>query len=106
MQLSSYTILNKDKLKSSNQFISILYEFISRVLSQNELFEISKCIQSIGDKEVFHEIVFSNFMNKNGVIIPSDSIMREDLDLFIEETYKRFFVRDISELKESFLFFF
>ena len=43
-------------------------------------------------------------MNKNGVIIPSDSVMRDDLDTFIEETYKRFFVRDISEPKGSFLF--
>ena len=103
VQLSSYNA-NKDKLKSSNQFISILYEFnlFQEYYQLNELFEISKCIQSIGDKEVAHEIVFSNFMNKNGVIIPSDSIMREDLDLFIEETYKRFFVRDITEAEREF----
>ena len=102
VQASSYNA-NKDKLKSSNQFISILYaNLFQEALSANELFEISKCIQSIGDKEVAHEIVFSNFMNKNGVIIPSDSIMREDLDLFIEETYKRFFVRDISEAERKF----
>ena len=69
---------------------------------KNELFEISRCIQSIGDKEVAHEIVFSNFMNKNGVIIPSDSVMRDDLDAFIEETYKRFFVRDITEAEREF----
>ena len=107
VQASSYNA-NKDKLKSSNQFISILYaNLFQEALSANELFEISKCIQSIGDKEVAHEIVFSNFMNKNGVIIPSDSVMREDLDLFIEETYKRFFVRDITEAeRESFISFF
>ena len=70
---------NKDKLKSSNQFVSILYaNLFQEALSANELFEISRCIQSIGDKEVAHEIVFSNFMNKNGVIIPSDSLMRDN----------------------------
>ena len=69
--------------------------------------EIDRCIQSIGDKQVAHEIVLSNFMNKAGVIIPSDSLMRDDLDLFIEETYKRFFVRDITEAeREFFLSFF
>mgnify|MGYP001161293208 CR=1 FL=1 len=102
LQSSSYNA-NKNKLKSSNQFLSILYaNLFQEALSANELFEISRCIQSIGDKEVAHEIVFSNFMNKNGVIIPSDSVMREDLDLFIEETYKRFFVRDISEAEREF----
>ena len=76
------------------------------LFQKNELFEISRCIQSIGDKEVAHEIVFSNFMNKNGVIIPSDSVMRDDLDLFIEETYKRFFVRDITEAERGVFYFF
>ena len=41
-------------------------------------------------------------MNKEGVFIPSDSLMRYDLDLFIEETYKRFFVRDITEAEREF----
>ena len=41
-------------------------------------------------------------MNKSDVIIPSDSLMRADLDLFIEETYKRFFIRDITEAEREF----
>ncbi|MBT6808393.1 MAG: hypothetical protein HOA52_02770 [Flavobacteriales bacterium] len=99
---------NKNKLKSTNQFISIVYaNLFQEALSANELVEISRCIQSIGDKEVAHEIILSNFMNKEGVIIPSDSIMRDDLNLFIEESYKRFFVRDITEAeREFFLSFF
>ena len=99
---------NKNKLKSTNQFISIVYaNLFQEALSANELVEISRCIQSIGDKQVAHEIVLSNFMNKEGVIIPSDSLMRDDLNLFIEETYKRFFVRDITEAeREFFLSFF
>ena len=99
---------NKNKLKSTNQFISIVYaNLFQEALSANELVEISRCIQSIGDKQVAHEIILSNFMNKGGVIIPSDSLMRDDLDLFIEETYKRFFVRDITEAeREFFLSFF
>ena len=99
---------NKNELKSTNQFISIVYaNLFQEALSANELVEISRCIQSIGDKEVAHEIILSNFMNKEGVIIPSDSIMRDDLNLFIEESYKRFFVRDITEAeREFFLSFF
>ena len=94
---------NKNKLKTTHQYISIVYaNLFQQALSANELVEISRCIESIGDKQVAHEIVLSNFMNKEGVIIPSDSVMREDLDLFIEETYKRFYVRDITEAEREF----
>lgn len=107
VQSNSYNA-NKNKLKSSNQFISILHaNLFQKALSANELVEISRCIESIGDKKVVHEIVLSNFMNKEGVIIPSDSLMRDDLNVFIEESYKRFFVRDITEAeREFFLSFF
>ena len=94
---------NKNKLKTTHQYISIVYaNLFQQALSANQLVEISRCIESIGDKQVAHEIVLSNFMNKEEVIIPSDSVMREDLDLFIEETYKRFYVRDITEAEREF----
>ena len=41
-------------------------------------------------------------MNKSGVTLPSDSLMRSDLNGFIEETYKRFYVRDITEAEREF----
>lgn len=107
IQSTSYNA-NKNKLKSTAQYISILYaNLFQEALSANELVEITRCIESIGDKEVAHEIVLSNFMNKSGVTLPSDSLMRADLDAFIEETYKRFYVRDITEAeREFFLNFF
>ena len=107
IQSTSYNA-NKDKLKSPAQYISILYaNLFQQALSANELVEITRCIESIGDKEVAHEIILSNFMNKSGVTLPSDSLMRSDLNGFIEETYKRFYVRDITEAeREFFLNFF
>lgn len=93
----------KDKLKSIAQYISILYaNLFQEALSANELVEISNCIMSIGDKEVANEIVLSNFMNKSGVIMPSDSLMRADVDAFLEETYTRFFIRNITEAEREF----
>lgn len=93
----------KDKLKSISQYISILYaNLFQKALSANELVEISNCIMSIGDKEVANEIILSNFMNKTGVIMPSDSLMRTDLDTFLEETYNRFFIRNITEAEREF----
>ena len=107
LQSNSYNA-NKNKLKSTSQYISILYaNLFQKALSPNELVEITRCIESVGDKELVHEVVLSNFMNKDGVLIPSDSLMRADLNLFIEETYKRFYVRDITEAeREYFLNFF
>ena len=53
----------KDKLKSISQYISIVYaNLFQKALSANELVEITNCIESIGDKEVAHEIVLSNFI--------------------------------------------
>lgn len=102
LQSSSYNA-NKNKLKSVGQYISIVYaNLFQQALSSNELVEITRCIESIGDKEVAHEIVLSNFMNSQDVILPSDSLMRADLDVFIEETYWRFFVRDITEAEREF----
>ena len=93
----------KDKLKSISQYISIVYaNLFQKALSANELVEITNCIESIGDKEVAHEIVLSNFMNKTGVIMPSDSLMRTDVDVFLEETYKRFFIRNITEAEREY----
>ena len=99
---------NKNKLKTISQYISILYaNLFQKALSANELVEITNCIESIGDKEVAHEIILSNFMNKSGVTIPSDSLMRTDVNAFIEQTYKRFYVRDLTEAeREFFLNFF
>ena len=99
---------NKNKLKSASQYISILYaNLFQKALSPNELVEITRCIESVGDKGLVHEVIISNFMNKEGVTIPSDSLMRDDLNLFIETAYKRFYVRDITEAeREYFLNFF
>tara|TARA_B100000700_G_C14576798_1_gene638229 strand:- start:155 stop:634 length:480 start_codon:yes stop_codon:yes gene_type:complete len=108
-QIQSYSYnANKNKLKTTGQYISILYaNLFQKALSANELVEITRCIESVGDKELVHEVVLSNFMNKEGVIIPSDSLMRADLDMFIAETYKKFFVRDITQAeREFFLNFF
>jgi hypothetical protein len=108
-QIESYAYnANKNKLKTPSQYISILYaNLFQTALSANELVEITNCIESVGDKELVHEVVISNFMNKEGVTIPSDSLMRADLNLYIEEVYKRFYVRDISEAeREFFLDFF
>jgi len=85
----------KTKLKTDQQYVAILHaNLFQTALSANELYDIAQCIESIGDKEVAREVIISNFMNKSGVQMPSDSIMRLDIDGFVFDTYERFLVRE------------
>mgnify|MGYP000415409895 CR=1 FL=1 len=93
----------KTKLKNDQQYVSILHaNLFQEALSANEIFEISQCIESIGDKEIAREVIISNFMNESGVKMPSDSLMRNDLDEFIVQTYNRFFVRNPTEAEKAY----
>jgi hypothetical protein len=89
---------NKSKLKSEEQYISILYaNLFQKALSANSLLEITDVIFSIGDKDLAHEVVISNLMNQPDVLLPSDSLMRADVSKFIDDTYERFLVRQPAE---------
>lgn len=88
----------KTKLKTDQQYVAILHaNLFQTALSANQLYDIARCMESIGDKEVAREVIISNFMNKPGVQIPTDSVMRLDIDYFISETYERFLVRQPSQ---------
>ncbi len=94
---------NKTKVKTNEQFISILYvNLFQKSLSANQLADLSQCMQSIGDQLVAKEVIISNLMNKPGVIIPADTAMRADLDKFIVDTYKRFLIREPSEAEKTY----
>jgi hypothetical protein len=93
---------NKDQPKTNEQYVAILHaNLFQDGLSANEIYGIGQCIESIGDKELAREVIISNFMNKPGVILPSDSSMRADIDAFVVDTYRRFLVRDPSEAEKT-----
>jgi hypothetical protein len=92
------SISAKNKLKSQEQYVSILYtNLFQQALSGNKLVEIIDCLESIGDKELGREVLISNFMNDPTVQLPSDSTMRANPEKFVGETYERFFVREPSQ---------
>ena len=94
---------NKTKLKSDQQYISILYaNLFQTALSSDNLFETSECVQSIGDKNLVHEVLISNYMNTGGVVLPTNEEMRADIDGFLTETYNRFLVRNPTEAERQF----
>jgi hypothetical protein len=92
----------KTRVKSDEQWVSILHtNLFQSALSSNELFQIGECIASIGDKELVREVIISNFMNDDGVVMPTDEEMRADLPTFITNTYTRFLVRYPSVSEET-----
>lgn len=94
---------NKTKLKSDQQYIAILYaNLFQTALSSDDLFETSECVQSIGDKDLVHEVLISNYMNRSNVILPTNEEMRADVDEFITETYNRFLVRNPTEAERQY----
>jgi hypothetical protein len=96
------SIGEKTKLKSREQYVSILYtNLFQQALSGNQLIEVIDCLESIGDKELGREVLISNFMNKPGVQLPSDSVMRANPEAFVSETYERFFVREPTQAEIS-----
>lgn len=93
---------DKDKLKTNEQWVAILHaNLFQTALSANELFEISQCFESIGDRDLAREVLISNFFNETGVIMPSDSVMRLDINAFVDDTYVRFLVRHPTEAEKT-----
>lgn len=98
------TVADKDKLKTNQQFVAILHaNLFQTAMSANDVFDVNECIESIGDKELAREVIISNFMNKDGVQMPGQEEMMADLDLFVNDTYIRFFVRYPTESEKTYL---
>ena len=94
----------KDKLKTNEQYVAILYaNLFQTALSANDLFDLNKAIESIGDKQLAREVIISNFMNNDNVQLPSVEEMNADIDNFIDNTYIRFFVRYPNEAEKTWM---
>jgi len=66
------------------------------------LIRTERVIESFGDKALINEVIVSNYMNNGEVVLPTNEEMREDIDKFITETYKKFFVRIPTEIEKAF----
>jgi hypothetical protein len=94
----------KDKQKTNQQYVSILYtNLFQTALSGNDVFNLNNCFLSIGDQELAREVLISNYFNQEGVQLPTIEEMNADIDAFIEDTYKRFFVRYPTEAEKTWI---
>jgi hypothetical protein len=93
----------KTKRKNDAEYISILYtNLYQTAISPNQLYKTQNIIFSIGDHNVASELVLSNYFNTSTLKIPADIEMRSNVDSFIVNTYKRFYLRYPSEGEKTF----
>lgn len=93
----------KTKKKNDAEFVSILYtNLYQTAISPNQLYKTQSVIYSIGDQDVANEMLLSNYFNTSGITIPTNESMRADIDLFIVNTFKRFYLRYPSEGEKAF----
>jgi len=94
----------KTKEKTNEQFVAILHaNLFQTALSANDIYDVNRCIESIGDKELAREVIISNFMNDPAVQLPSVEEMNADIEQFIEDTYVRFYVRFPTEAEKTYM---
>lgn len=87
----------KDRIKTTNQFISTLYSHLYfRPISSAFLAELSLVQLSNGDKGMTNDIIIESFLDDSDVqaSLPSNEEMRADPEAFVEQTYLRFFLRN------------
>jgi len=94
---------NKDKEKTIEQFIAILYaNLFQKALSPNQLVDATEIVESIGDKQLAYETIIAKLINDPNAVIPSNGQMRNNIEQFVIDTYERFFVRIPTESEKLF----
>ncbi len=89
--------LDKNKVKTSEQFISTIYShYFQSTVQLNDLSDLSLLDYAIGDKQLSAEIISNSLLSSSNVIIVSDDEMRLDIESFINDTYLRFYQREPS----------
>lgn len=87
--------LEKDKEKSSEQYVSILFtNLFQTTVPQDDLFELAEIRTATGDKQLADELLLNGMVNNDQVIIPSGELMRFDPETFIRQTFNRFYLRE------------
>lgn len=96
--------VNKNKQKSSSQFISVLYrDLFSTSISSATLNDLSILFSAQGDKQMATELLLSSYMNVPSVLIPTEQYMRQDIPAFVQDTYIRFLLRKPTAYEKEYL---
>jgi len=97
--------VSKDKIgkgipKTTVEFISIAYsDLVGSTISQNDLSRVTLLYLAFGDKRLIEDLLIKNIVNSPIVNIPTEELMRNDITLFINNTYLKLFNREPNEVE-------
>lgn len=93
--------VDKPNVKSTIEFISIAYsDLFGSTIPAGELTDLTICYLAFGDKKFIEDLIIRNFLNKTGVIIPTQASMNADVPGFVQATYRKFYNRDPNEFEK------
>ncbi len=91
---------NKGYQKSLTEFISIAYaDIFDANITQDVLLDLSTPYAAFGDLKYIEDLIIRNFLNDQSAQLPSNTVMRANVELFITETYNRFYNRNPNEFE-------
>lgn len=96
----------KNKQKTSAQYLSTVYsDLFQTTIPGNDLVNLTSILRASGDKVMMSELIINNFLNDQIVqgFLPTQAEMKNDIDVFIEDTYIRFYLREPTELENHLL---
>ena len=93
--------LEKTKNKTPGQYLSIMYaDIYKESIPPDVVADLEELNLALGDKLVANDLVISYFLNSPDADVPSDAAMRADIDKFIEDTYRKFYLRHPTEYEK------
>ena len=94
----------KGTAKSTTEFISIAYaDLFGTTISNDDLVKLFTAYSSFGDKKLVEDRIIRNFLDLPGTNVPTNQQMRNDVPVFITNSYKKFFNRNPSEFEKYYL---
>lgn len=91
---------DKRNLKTTTQFITIAYnDLFNDNITTTELNKLDIALQAVGDKSVVQDLIVKNFINRTGVAIPNDQVMRNDVATFVNDAYLKLYNRKPTEVE-------
>ncbi len=96
--------VEKSNQKSDLEFLSLAFaDLFGTTISSSQLNTMVQAYESMGDKTLIADIIIRNLLSAPGAKIPTNAEMRADLDEFINQTYKKFFIRLPGEYESWYL---
>jgi len=90
----------KPNVKSTIEFISIAYsDLYGNTIDQSKLTDLGTAYNAFGDKKLIEDMIIRNFLNAQGVVIPTIIVMNADVNVFVINTYKKFYNREPNEFE-------